>query len=298
MVDSHTYSQMQDIPVEEPPERIVSLVPSITETLIELNLGKYLAGRTDYCIHPAGRVEMVPAVGGTKNPDIARIRALQPDLVIANQEENRREDVEALREAGIPVWVTFPRRVADVFNLMWNIMYLFDETLMVPRVRLIEYTYDWLDNLHGDDAELPSVFVPIWRDPWMTFNAETYMHDLLRVVGGRNVFADRVRQYPLRADLGEAEPYRPDDRRVEGRDTRYPRITTEEIIVAQPEVVLLPSEPFAFDESHISYFHSLDIPAAHQGRIHLVDGSLLTWHGIRVAYAMDQLPGIIRNGVA
>src|SRR5688572_22781805 len=139
-----TYEYDQDIPVSEPPKTVISLVPSITESLFDLNLGSRLIAVTDYCVHPAEGVTRLPHIGGTKNPDIERMISMKPELVIANREENRKEDVEALQQAGIPVWLTFPKTVADVFNLLWNIMYVFDETSMVPRVRLIEYTYDWV----------------------------------------------------------------------------------------------------------------------------------------------------------
>lgn len=295
--DENAYYQTLDIPVEIPPQRIVSLVPSMTETLFDLGLGGRIVGRTDYCVLPVDRVGALPAVGGTKNPDLARILALKPDLVIVNQEENRREDAEALQAAGVPVWVTFPKTVQDVFNLLWNIMYTFDETTFVDRVRLIEYTYDWLNTI-SEEQELSNpckVFVPIWLDPLMTVNGDTYVHDVVRVCGGTNVFADRERLFPLAADLAQAEPYAPDDPRVEGRDTRYPRVSWEEVVHLQPDVILLPSEPFAFTEEHVPLFAKLDVPAARNGRIHLVDGSLLTWHGTRIAHAMNTLPTVIRS---
>ncbi len=294
-MDTLTYTHQMDAPVTEPPRRVVSLVPSVTESLFDLNLGERLVGITDYCIYPAEQVAKLPRVGGTKNPDIARIVALRPELVIANQEENRKEDVLALQAQGIPVWVTFPRTVADAFNLLWNIMHVFDEPAMVPRVRLIEQTMDWVWRISEKRLEEHPcrVFAPIWLDPLMTFNGDTFTSDLLRVCGAINVFAERDRLYPLQADLGQAEPYTPDDARVQGRDTRYPRITWEEVVEAQPDMVLLPSEPFAFTEDHISLFSQLDIPAAHNGRILLVDGSLLTWHGTRMAYAFNTLPGLL-----
>lgn len=273
--------------------RVVSLVPSLTESLFDLNLGDRLVGRTEYCIYPADKVGSIPTFGGTKNPDIAGIIALKPDLVLMNREENRLEDARALYQAGIRVWATHPKTVANVFTLLWNIMDVFHETSMVARVRLIEYSYDWVSGISQakDDAgEICKVFVPIWKDPWMTFNADTYMHDLLRVCGGTNVFAERQRLYPLKADLGQSAPYAPDDPRIQGRDTRYPRITLDEIIASQPDVVLLPSEPYAFTEADIATFANLDIPAAKNGRIHLVEGSYLTWHGTRLAYALNELP--------
>lgn len=293
MRDSSSYVYTMDAPVSTPPRRVVSLVPSVTESLFDLNLGDRLVGVTDYCVHPAADVARVPKVGGTKNPDIARIVALRPDLVIVNQEENRREDAEALWAAGVPVWVTHPRTVADALNLLWNIMHVFDEPTMVPRVRLIEQTLDWVQGISRALEHRPRVFVPIWWEPLMTFNADTYMHDLLRVCGGDNVFAERERRFPLAADVAHAGAYSPEDPRVAGRDTRYPRVTLAEVEMARPDVILLPSEPYAFDEKHRQLFAALDVPAARSGSIHLVDGSLLTWHGTRLAYALDSLPALL-----
>jgi len=289
-------SSMQEIPVSVPPRRVVSLVPSMTETLFDLAVGHTVVGRTDYCIYPKEKVDAIPTVGGTKNPNIEQIVSLRPDLVIVNQEENRKEDVEALQAQGISVWVTFPKTVQDTLNLLWQTMNLFDNTSMVPRVRLIEYTYDRLNNM-AEEQELINpikVFVPIWLDPLMTINGNTYVHDVLRLCGGTNVFVDRERQFPLAADLGQTAPYEADDPRILGRDVRYPRVSWDEVVLAQPDVILLPSEPFAFDETHLPLFEGLDVSASRNKRIHLVDGSYLTWHGTRIAYAMDVLPNMIR----
>ncbi|MBC8170813.1 MAG: ABC transporter substrate-binding protein [Anaerolineae bacterium] len=291
--NSYAYDLM-DFPVSAPPRTVISLVPSLTESLFDLNLGDRVAAVTDYCVHPQVKVTHLPKIGGTKNPDIEQIIQLKPDLVLANQEENRREDVEALQAAGIPVWVTFPKTVKEVFNILWNLMYMFDETSMVPRIRLIEYTYDWVNGIsRANEEHLPKVFVPIWLDPLMTFNQDTYIHDLLWVCGGVNVFADRERHYPLQADLGGREAYPADDDRIAGRDTRYPRVTMDEVVAAQPDIILLPSEPFEFTEHHLPIFAALDVPAARNQRIHRVDGSLLTWHGTRIAYAFDTLPALL-----
>ena len=146
MDNGKSYAAYQlESPVSQPPRRVVSLVPSMTESLFDLNLGDRLVGITDYCIYPAAGVARLPRVGGTKNPDLQAIIDLAPDMVIANQEENRKEDVAALQAAGIPVWVTFPRTVREALNLLWSVMYIFDETSMVPRVRLIEQTCDWVE---------------------------------------------------------------------------------------------------------------------------------------------------------
>jgi ABC-type Fe3+-hydroxamate transport system substrate-binding protein len=159
----------------------------------------------------------------------------------------------------------------------------------------MEQTMDWVWRMSERKLEDNPcrVFAPIWLDPLMTFNADTYIHDLLRICGAVNVFAERDRSYPLKADLGESEPLNRDDPRIFERDTRYPRVTMEEVQAAQPDMILLPSEPFLFTEEHIPLFAALDIPAARNKQILLVDGSLLTWHGTRLAYALDTLPGLL-----
>jgi ABC-type Fe3+-hydroxamate transport system substrate-binding protein len=124
----------------------------------------------------------------------------------------------------------------------------------------------------------------------MTFDQDTYMHDLLRLMGGENVFAGRVRRYPLSADLGLTEAEQAGE-----RDTRYPRVTFQEIMNADPEVILLPDEPFAYDASQQARLMEMlaDTAAVRNGKVFLVEGSLLTWHGTRLARALRDLPGII-----
>jgi ABC-type Fe3+-hydroxamate transport system substrate-binding protein len=273
--------------------RVVSLVPSITETLFDLGLGARLVGITDYCIHPADGVAGLPRVGGTKNPNIERIIALTPDLVIVNQEENRQQDVRALRAAGIAVWVTFPRSVQDAMNLMWALMDVFDEASMVYRVRSLEQTVDFMSRIELTRARPCRVFVPVWDEPLMTFNSDTFMHDLLRVCGGSNVFADRARRSTPAADAEQAAPQTSEYSRAITRDIRYPRVTMDEVVAAQPDVILLPSKPFAFGAQHLSLFEQLDVPAAHHNRVHLVDGALLSWHGTRIAHALTTIPVLL-----
>jgi ABC-type Fe3+-hydroxamate transport system substrate-binding protein len=247
---------------------------------------------TDYCTRPADRVARLPKVGGTKNPDVQRIIALRPDLVMMNDEENRREDAEALQRANLDVWVAGPRNVQEMFNLLWDIMDVFDDASYSERVRVIEKTLDVVTLAMNAHPPLRT-FVPIWRDPWMSFNRDTYVHDVLRVFGLANVFAGRERRFPLEAEVGEMEPLPPDSPRVIGRDTRYPRVTLAEVEAQQPELIFLPDEPYSFQEEDAEVFYRLDIPAAHCGNIYLVDGALLTWHGTRLAYTLTELPPII-----
>lgn len=280
-------------PFDFVPQRAISLIPSMTESLFDLGIGERLIAVTDFCTRPAEGVAKLPKVGGTKNPDIPQIIALGPDLVLMNSEENRREDQQALEAAGIATWVTEPQTVFDALNLLWEIMDIFEIPHMSMRVREIERSYDYTElAMRSEDFRPVSVFVPIWKDPWMTVNKDTYVHDILNICGGQNVFAERERLFPLRADLGMGEPLSADHPRVQGRDVRYPRITLEEVTAKQPEVILLPDEPYAFSEADADIFYALDIPAAHNRHIYTVDGSLLTWHGTRLAFALQELPPI------
>ncbi len=253
-------------PTDFVPQRVVSLVPSVTESLFDLSLGTRLLAVTDYCERPADGVAPLPKVGGTKNPNIQQIITLQPDLVIVNSEENRREDAEALQTAGLKVWVTSPHTVAEAINLLWEIMDVFDEASMVPRVRNIERVLDYVSLAARAQPSLRT-FVPIWCDPWMSFNADTYIHDLLANLGLENVFTEH--------------------------DTRYPRLSLDEIINKQPQLIFLPTEPYNFQEADAEIFYQLDIPAAQHGTIYLIDGSLLTWHGTRLGQALNDLPPLI-----
>lgn len=280
-----------ELPV--PPQRVVSLVPSLSESLCDLGLQAALVGVTDYCIHPADKLSGLPHLGGTKNPDLKTILALQPDLVLANREENTRPVVEAMQAAGLNVWLTFPQTVRQALEVLWQLANVFESKPAALRLDALERSLDWAEAAAAE-AVRPRTFCPIWYDPahpwWMTFNRHTYPHDLLSTLGADNIFADRQRLYPLEADLGLAQP---ED--AAERDTRYPRLVLEEIRTAQPELVLLPSEPYAFTELERDQLRQLlaGTPAVENGRMYLVDGSLITWHGTRLARAMEELPQLI-----
>lgn len=228
--------------------RVVSLVPSLTEA-VAVSAPELLVGATDWCTHPAGLD--VARVRGTKNPDRAAIEALAPDLVIANQEENRAVDVDRLRAAGVPVWVTVIESVAQSLASMTR---LFTEALgrNVPEW-LVEAEREWA-------APVPETTrraaVPIWRDPWMVVGPRTFTGDLLARLGLRNVFDDG--------------------------DDRYPHTTPDEILARRPDVVVLPDEPYVFTAD--------DGPEAFPGtRTALVEGRLLTWYGPSLAGARGAL---------
>jgi hypothetical protein len=281
--------------LDTPPQRVVSLVPSVTESLFDLGLGEAVVGVTDFCVHPAGMTAALPKVGGTKNARVDDILALQPDLVVANQEENTQEVVEGLAAVGVPVWLTFPKTVDDAIRLLYDIAELFRNQNAMLAVRSLAGSVDYV-RLAAADLDPVRTFCPIWFDRtsdgelwWMTFNADTYPHDLLRLLGMENVFADRTRRYPLAADLDDDSPQRSgrpegSSRSLGARDDRYPRVSGDEIAAAAPELVLLPSEPFAFKEGDE---RSLRDILGDEVRYVFCDGSLLTWHGTRLAKALQ-----------
>lgn len=283
---------------ERAPARVVSLVPSMTDSLYELGLGHRLVGVTEYCQPPATASGGLVRVGGTRAPDVPTVVGLKPDLVLANQEENSRPTIERLEAAGLKVWTTFPRSVDSALQVLWALLGIFRASEAAPKVATLEMTLAWTQR--ASEAARPSpYFCPIWRAEskslgpwWMTFNDDTYAGDLLRICGGRNVFSERSRHYPLAADLGHAQPQLPGD-----NDIRYPRVTANEIIEAQPELILLPDEPFAFGSDDVSAIREAfaETPAVRAGRVHRLDGRLVTWHGTRLASALAELPGLIQS---
>ena len=279
------------------PERIVSLVPSMTESLFDLGLGGAVVGVSDYCTRPEGRLTGISRVGGPRTVDIAQALALHPDLVIANREENNREAAMALAEQS-PVWAPFPLTVQDVLRDLWALAYLGRSQQALMRMRLLETAVEMAE-VSLEDGTGVRYFCPIWQGQegdtrwWMTFNQDTYSNDLLRLLGVVNCFAQRQRRNPLAADLD-------DTLRVEmgAYDRRYPRVTIAEIIAAQPDVILLPDEPIAYRQRHVEKFRSIfaETPAAKLGKIILVDGSLITWCGTRLGLALSELADVFRAG--
>ena len=238
-----------DVPLSAPAARVVSLVPSLTEAIATSAPG-LLVGATDWCTHP-GDLD-VARVRGTKNPDLAAIRALSPDLVVANQEENRELDVRRLREAGTAVWVT---RIETVEESLASMSRLFAAALgLADPPWLVEARSLWSQPV----PPRLSVAVPIWRDPWMVVGSPTYTDDLLTRAGLVNVLA--------------------------GRDGRYPAVTPEDIDRAGADVVLLPDEPYVFTAD--------DGPEALTTPTRLVSGRLLTWYGPAMVEAHAVLTGL------
>jgi len=266
------------VELEGAPRRIVSLVPSETSSVAWLGGIDRLVGRTRYCVEPAA-VAAVAEVGGTKDADVDAVRALEPDLVLANQEENARPVVEAMIAAGLPVHVSFPRTVAQSTEYLRTLATLMDVPVDVAPIEAAV--------ARCAPSKAVRVFVPIWRDPWMTFDGGAFASDLLDLVGAVNVFADRPRRYPLAADLGKRKALEGD--RVKGRDTRYPRVTLEEVAARQPELILLPDEPYEFGAVDAEALRALGTGAA----IAAVNGRDLFWYGARTTTGIDALRELV-----
>ena len=240
-----------DVTLSGPARRIVSLVPSLTEA-IAASAPERLVGATDWCTHPADLD--VARVRGTKNPDLAAVRALSPDLVVANKEENRELDVRRLRDAGVAVWVT---RIETVEESLASMSRLFTEALgLADPPWLVEARSLWA----RPAPRRLSVAVPIWRDPWMVVGSPTYTDDLLARAGLVNALTDR--------------------------DGRYPTVTADDIDRAGADVVLLPDEPYVFTAD--------DGPEAFTTPTRLVSGRLLTWYGPAMVDAYATLAAIDR----
>lgn len=252
------------VEIDGPPERIVSLVPSWTETLFALGLGDRVAGVTKFCVEPADRVESVTKIGGTKNPDLRAISALAPGLVIANAEENRREDVERMRAQGIAVLTTYPRTVpAAVESLLKIGRAAGCEPEAGALAREITRSVSEVEADLGVWSKLRlRAFCPIWKKPWMAFNADTYAHDVLRMMGFNNVFAS----------AGE----------------RYPVTSLEEALERRPDVVLLPDEPYEFSDRDVDELRTT-LPAGLSRRVLIINGRDLHWYGVHMVAGLKAL---------
>jgi ABC-type Fe3+-hydroxamate transport system substrate-binding protein len=255
------------------PRRVVSLVPSDTHSVIALGALDRLVGRTTYCESPEAAA--VATVGGTKDVDVDAVLGLAPDLVIANQEENTRAALEALA-LRVPVLVSLPRRVDQGIAHLARLARIFGLAEREPARSLVRRGYA----LRGAAATRVCAFVPIWMDPLMTFNADTFGSDVLARVGIANAFGDRLRLYPLAADLGKTAP-----RDAAGRDVRYPRITLDEVRERRPELVVLPDEPHAFSAGDEAVLREA-LPGV---RIVRVSGKDLFWYGAWTIDALDRL---------
>lgn len=230
-----------------PPQRIVSLVPSQTELLFDLGLGKRVVGITKFCIYPPEARQAATVIGGTKNFDFDKISSLQPDLIIGNKEENYQTGVEQLA-AKYPVWLSDINDLPQALDMIRRVG--FSTGAKDKAEKLANKIATSFAALAAPEPLIPAAYF-IWRKPYMAAASGTFIDDMLRRAGFRNVFAH----------LG-----------------RYPEITPEQLAVAAPERILLSSEPYPFQEKHLTEFQEI-CPAA---KIQLVDGELFSWYGSRL----------------
>jgi ABC-type Fe3+-hydroxamate transport system substrate-binding protein len=247
--------------------KIISLVPSVTETLYTLGLEDQILAISRFCVLPADRVQLKPKVGGTKNPKLQKILEMKPDIVILNEEENRKEDADFLREHGIRLYVSFPRTMLQAAQMVEEMGRLFNATEKASelvgeiRNRMVTYQAPYRKR----------TLILIWRRPYMTVNRETYVDDVCRFFGFDNVF------------LTAPE--------------RYPRLTDQEINAADPEVVLFPDEPYPFRDKHVEEFRNRfpDSRAVRRNRLLLFNGTYVAWHGFGTLRALREFPALLQR---
>jgi ABC-type Fe3+-hydroxamate transport system substrate-binding protein len=239
----------REIDIAYPPRRIVSLVPSQTELLHDLGLEEEVVGITKFCIHPARWFREKTRVGGTKNPDVVKIRILKPDLIICNKEEN---EINSLNElAGeFPVWISDIKNLNDACRMITQVGEMTNRSAAAQRI-LTEIN-EVFKNLPSQQRQKKCVYL-IWNDPIMTVNADTFINDMLSQCGLINIFRELS-------------------------DSRYPVITPAQLKASNPELLLLPSEPFPFKQEHKNYFQNI-LPDC---EIKLIDGEMMSWYGSRL----------------
>ena len=248
------------VEVPSHPTRIVSLVPNLSEALWWWHLEDRVVGVTDWCVAPPGAFARAQRVRGTKNPDVAAIVDLEPDVVVANEEENRELDVTRLRDAGVEVYVTRVRTVAEAADSLARLGAALGEER--AGVGLRQTIVRALDQARPPSAPLATL-CPVWREPWMATGRASFAGDLLTRCGFAVV---------------------PDD-----PDGRYPTLTLDDAAALGAEVVLLPDEPYPFGDADLADF------ANWQARIRLIDGTALSWWGPRTPHAIGDLTRLARS---
>lgn len=235
--------------------RIISLVPSQTELLYDLGLHNEVVGITKFCVHPNEWFQSKTRVGGTKDVKMDIIDQLQPDLIIANKEENVKEQVDELAKK-YPVWVSDVNSLEDAYEM------ILQTGVITSRKEIAENLVAQIQQeFAGLRTTIPITIgnrlrtaYLIWRDPYMTIGSDTFIHSMLKLAGFENVFGDRV---------------------------RYPETNVKEIIERNPDIILLSSEPYPFKEKHIEELRSSGIDS----KILMVDGEMFSWYGSRLLKA-------------
>lgn len=236
-----------------PYNRIISLVPSLTELVLDLGIGDRLVGRTRFCIHPDNKVKDIPIIGGTKTPNIEKILSLDPDYIIANHEENRKEDIEQLQRK-THVHVTEIDTIEDALITIQELAQDLDveenaEAIISNITTLLEKT--------PESPPLKTAYF-IWKDPWMVAAKNTYIDSVLKHYRLKNVFSDQQ---------------------------RYPQVSLSDLAEASPELILLSSEPYPFKQKHIREIQE----ACPKADIQLINGEWFSWYGSGMVKAFSEL---------
>lgn len=258
MLRTYVDQMQREVEVPDRPARIISLVPSQTELLYDLGLGERVVGITKFCVHPEEWFRSKPRVGGTKKVDLDKVRALKPDLIIGNKEENDRADIEAL-EGEFPIWMSDVRDLKDAQAM---ITAMGSTTGTEVRAEAINQRISEAFSGLPEPAERLTAAYFIWRDPLMVAGGGTFINDMMRRGGFDNVFAQRAE--------------------------RYAEVTPAELAASDPDVVLLSSEPYPFKEEHIAEF-SMICPGT---PVRLVDGEFFSWYGSRLMRAPAYFAGL------
>lgn len=256
--------------VPAPPQRIVSLVPSQTELLFELGCGDRVVGVSDYCTEPAAALRDKVRVGGQKDPNLAALRALRPDLVVANKEENLRRDVDALAAEGIPTFVTDVRSIEAALQLPATLGVLCGaEVAEIERVlSLLTHGVAAARTWAAQRSERPRVLTLVWRDPFIAVGPDTYLSAVLATLGADNAAA------ALGTDAT--------------RERRYPKLSLAELRALRPDRLLLPTEPYPFSETDRAALEAeLQLP------VRLIDGPIACWYGPRTARILELAPALL-----
>jgi len=229
------------------PQRIVSLVPSQTELLFDLGLDETIIGITKFCVHPKEWHQSKTRVGGTKNVNIEKVISLKPDLIIANKEENLKANIEAL-EAIAPVWISDINNLSTALNM---IVAIGEITNTIEKAKILVNTINIeFEALNAFQKSITCMYL-IWQNPYMTVGADTFINDMFKYCKLENVFANK---------------------------TRYPEVSITEMQAANPDMILLSSEPYPFKQKHIDELQQ-HLPNA---KILLVDGEMFSWYGSRL----------------
>lgn len=249
------------INVPEEPMRMVSLVPSQTELLCDLGMEQRLYGITKFCIHPEEVVSQKTKVGGTKTFHIEAIKVLNPDLIIANKEENDEELILKLKQH-FPVWISDVRNLDQCRKMIGEVGELVGKKNEAAYI--LEKVESGFANLPKPRRKVRTAYL-IWRKPYMSVNADTFIHDIMDRCGMENVFA--------------------------GRNGRYPEITDDDLTAAKPELILLSTEPYPFSEKHFEEIEKI-LPDT---SVVLADGEMFSWYGSRMMFAPVYLEKLVRE---